>query len=103
MIDSHIHTAMAEETMQGLLIGSNYVYSILLKVTSTSTLAEPGIKLGTFHFPSWWIGGGKWVELDGCWWKRVEEGGVWGKVGGGGWKWFEVNRRGCFYDFYGML
>ena len=48
---THIHTQMAEETMQGtnLLTGSNKGFRVLLKDSSTLTLGEPRIELGTLR------------------------------------------------------
>ena len=52
-IHTHIHTPMAEETMQGtnLLTGSNLGFRVLQQDSSTLTLGEPGIELGTFREP----------------------------------------------------
>ena len=53
-IYTHIHTPVAEETMQvtNLLIRRNWGFRVLLKDSSTLTLGEPGIELGTFRVPS---------------------------------------------------
>ena len=52
-IHAHIHTPVAEETMQGtnLLTGSNVGFRVLPKDPSTLTQGEPGFELGTLREP----------------------------------------------------